>query len=93
MLQVFEILPVLDIVHVDLKPDNLLFDFDGEKIKDLNIIDFGSAVIYSEATTVNMGTPEYLSPEVLKFIYQRYAEGSEEAWLLFSKMKSWSFDI
>ena len=80
-------------MHADLKSDNLLVDFDGEKIKDLKIIDFESAIIYSEATTVNMGTPEYLSPEVLKFIYQRYAEGSEEAWLLFNKVKSWSFDI
>lgn len=52
MLQVFELLAALDIVHADLKPDNILVDFDGEEIKGLKIIDFGSAFIYSEATTV-----------------------------------------
>ena len=93
MLQVFELLSALDIVHADLKPDNILVDFDGEKIKDLKIIDFGSAFIYSEATTLNMSTPEYLSPEVLKFIDQRHAAGSEGARLLFSKMEPWSYDI
>lgn len=93
MLQVFELLAALDIVHADLKPDNILVDFDGEKIKELKIIDFGSAFLYSEATTVSMSTPEYLSPEVLKFIEKRHTAGQEGGKALFNKMEPWSFDI
>jgi len=93
MLQVFELLSALDIVHADLKPDNILVDFDGDKIKDLKIIDFGSAFIYSEATSVCMSTPEYLSPEVLKYIDTRHTAGATGAKALFNKMEPWSFDI
>ena len=93
MLQVFELLAALDIVHADLKPDNILVDFDGEKIRDLKIIDFGSSFIYSEATTISMSTPEYLSPEVLKFIDKRHSVGPDGAKALFRKMTPWSYDI
>lgn len=93
MLQVFELLAALDIVHADLKPDNILVDFDGKQIKDLKIIDFGSAFIYSEATTINMSTPEYLSPEVLKYIDNKHSSGSMGAKSLFGKMEPWSYDI
>jgi serine/threonine protein kinase len=36
-------------VHADLKPDNILIDYDEEqnKIKSLKVIDFGSAFILS----------------------------------------------
>lgn len=93
MLQVFELLSALDIVHADLKPDNILVDFDGEKISNLKVIDFGSAFLYSEASSVNMSTPEYLSPEVLKFIDKRHAAGADGARALFNKMEPWSYDI
>mmetsp|Transcript_26729 Transcript_26729/g.23593 ORF Transcript_26729/g.23593 Transcript_26729/m.23593 type:complete len:217 (+) Transcript_26729:886-1536(+) len=93
MLQVFELLSALDIVHADLKPDNILVDFDGEKIKDLKIIDFGSSFIYSEATTISMSTPEYLSPEVLKYIDKRHSSGPEGARALFNRMTPWSYDM
>jgi len=93
MLQVFELLAALDIVHADLKPDNILVKFDGEQITDLKIIDFGSAFVYSEATSINMSTPEYLSPEVLSFIDKRHASGQDGARKLFSRMEPWSFDI
>ena len=93
MLQVFELLSALDIVHADLKPDNILVDFDGEKIKDLKLIDFGSAFIYSEATSVSMSTPEYLSPEVLKFIDKRASHGQDGGKAFFEKLEPWSYDI
>jgi len=37
----------IGIVHADLKPDNILIDFDEElqKIQSLKIIDFGSAFL------------------------------------------------
>lgn len=33
----------LGIVHGDIKPDNILIDFDGTKLHSVKIIDFGSA--------------------------------------------------
>ncbi|CAI2362767.1 unnamed protein product [Moneuplotes crassus] len=92
MLQVFELLSALDIVHADLKPDNILVDFDGEQIKDMKLIDFGSAFIFSNAKSISMSTPEYLSPEVLKFIDKRHSLGIEGAKAMFRKMNSWSYD-
>ncbi len=68
LLQIFELLSFLDIVHADLKPDNILVSFDGSKITDLKLIDFGSAFIFSEARSIPATTPEYLAPEVLSFM-------------------------
>jgi len=59
----------------------------------LKVIDFGSSFIYSEATTINMSTPEYLSPEILKYIDNRHAVGQEGAKALFNRMEPWSYDI
>ena len=45
MCQVLSLFYRLGIVHADLKPDNILIDFDGATIKQLKIIDFGSAFL------------------------------------------------
>lgn len=56
----------LDVVHRDLKPDNiyLLHGYDGDFVK---ILDFGLAQMKGElrltATGTVFGTPEYMSPE------------------------------
>lgn len=52
------------ISHLDLKPDNILVVLDQGKYKGLKIIDFGFAVNFksSEKTTLNCGTPNYMSP-------------------------------
>ena len=51
------------IVHRDIKPDNIFFDFKGK----LKIGDFGSAAWLGELGTVDglVGTPYYIAPEVV----------------------------
>lgn len=73
LLEVFDLLTCLDIVHADIKPDNILVDFDSETntIKHLKFIDFGSSFVFSDAKSVPATTPEYLSPEVLTFLENR----------------------
>jgi serine/threonine protein kinase len=93
LLSVFALLSKLDIVHADIKPDNILVDFDGKRIKSLKIIDFGSSFVYSSARSVPATTPEYLAPEVLQFLEKRSKGQIEPSINLFKKMKNWSFDM
>ena len=59
----------LDVVHRDLKPGNILYlTRDGDEVK---VIDFGLATYISpgESLTGTVGTPLFLSPEVLQGKY------------------------
>jgi len=62
----------IGIVHGDMKPDNILIDFDGTTLHSVKIIDFGSAFFMDQNSLPNfsMNTPEYLAPEVLKHLEQ-----------------------
>jgi len=52
-----------EIVHCDLKPDNILFNAQGEAL----LADFGIAAILSTASVKRLadpeGTPSYMAPE------------------------------
>ena len=83
----------LDIVHADIKPDNILVDFDGKTIKSLKVIDFGSSFVFSKVRSVPATTPEYLAPEVLAFM-EKWSWGTiEPCSTLFKQMKNYSFDM
>ena len=61
------------VVHADLKPDNILIDFDEETqtILSMKIIDLGSAFLLNseelrlkDQIEFGQSTPEYLPPEI-----------------------------
>jgi serine/threonine protein kinase len=51
-----------NIIHRDIKPENVLLDIDGH----IKLIDFGSATEDSDLKYTICGSPEYLSPEMLR---------------------------
>jgi len=60
-----EYLHSLNIVHRDVKPENILYISEGSD--DIKLIDFGYAGVWSadKALTGLCGTPDYVAPEVL----------------------------
>jgi len=71
--EAFRVLSELNIVHGDIKPDNLLLTYDADKqeITDLKLIDFGSAFSFDCPSNIQASTPEYLAPEVLEYLDKR----------------------
>jgi serine/threonine protein kinase len=57
------------VVHADLKPDNILLSFsDSGKLTGVKLIDFGSSFDRTGSGNISATTPEYLAPEVLQLI-------------------------
>ena len=73
MRQIFSILIYLEdrgVAHRDLKPENFLLSSSADDAY-LKLIDFGSSAFYQpgEILTSKVGTPYYISPEVLRKHY------------------------
>ena len=51
----------MDIVHMDLKSENVMLDDDGQPV----IIDFGGALTVGNVVEFPMGTPGHIAPEVM----------------------------
>ena len=58
------------IIHSDIKPENILIEYDGDanegnfEIKSIKIIDYGSAFFANNTAVISSNTPEYLCPEI-----------------------------
>jgi len=58
------------IIHSDIKPENILIEYNGSSseknflIKSIKIIDYGSAFFINNTSTICSNTPEYLCPEI-----------------------------
>ncbi|KAM9384311.1 myotonin-protein kinase isoform 2-T2 [Pholidichthys leucotaenia] len=70
----------LGYVHRDIKPDNILLTADGH----IRLGDFGSCLRLPEDgmvhSSVAVGTPDYLSPEILRAVEEGGSYGSECDW-------------
>ena len=71
------------VVHADLKPDNILIDFDEQRqeIRSMKIIDLGSSFLLNvEETKLNdqiefgQSTPEYLPPEIQLYLTRKFTQ-------------------
>lgn len=73
LLKTIKYLNSMNICHRDIKPENILINPKSLQIK---VIDFGLATIYSDFSqlTEKVGTPYYVSPEVLKGNYNKQCD-------------------
>lgn len=79
MAEVLCFLSAKGIVHADLKGDNILIEIEGSTLRELKLIDFGSAFkISAPDKQITAATPEYLPPEVL--VDKNDFEALQEPW-------------
>lgn len=71
LLKAIDLLSCCGIVHSDLKTDNILVEYNGEEITSLKLIDFGASFFFYDTVSLSLSTPEYLPPEILKYLYSR----------------------
>ncbi|CAI2359896.1 unnamed protein product [Moneuplotes crassus] len=63
-----------NIIHSDLKAENIMFYYKNDDDLHVKLIDFGMATKYEEKKSRICGTPYYIAPEVLKNFYDSKAD-------------------
>lgn len=95
MAQILQLLSDYNIVHSDLKPDNVLINMKNHttgKAFDLKLIDFGSAYSWNDSGNMGMATPEYMPPELLNILFSNKGTKSPLEQLM-ETTKPWSVDV
>ena len=70
LLQAINFINKRGIIHSDIKPENILIEYEGSPqgknfvIKNIKIIDYGSAFYMNNTSNITSNTPEYLCPEI-----------------------------
>ncbi|PWU92037.1 putative kinetoplastid kinetochore protein 2 [Trypanosoma cruzi] len=79
-------------IHRDLKPQNLLFDFDGN----LKITDFGlsSRIAEAQPRKTVAGTAMYMAPEIAEAVYKRMSHSTHQPALQYGQeVDTWSIGV
>jgi len=66
------VLANLNIVHSDIKPDNILIEEDESGRLKGRFIDLGSAFTFNSSENLSLATPEYMPPEALESCASRH---------------------
>lgn len=90
LLEALDLLQHRNIIHADLKPDNILVEYNGNEITSLKLIDFGSAFFFNQPFGIRMSTPEYLPPECLNSFQKESKLGAGN---FYTQTKPWSIDM
>ena len=92
LLKFIMILNKYNIVHSDIKPENILIEYNEDySIKKLKIIDFGSAFFLDNPTNFSSNTPEYMSPEITELLDK--TNNSEKIFSFLKSLIDWNYCI
>ena len=86
------------IVHCDIKPDNILIEYDQNQdineelinFDSMKLIDFGSAFRLDNPDNFSSNTPEYIPPEVTEILEKK---GTKEIYSFLKNLKSYPYAI
>ena len=51
-----------EIVHSDLKTENILIKYEQDRLTEVKLIDYGSSFEFKNISQFSMATPEYMPP-------------------------------
>ena len=82
-------------VHANLRPKNILCEFDGKKsvLEDIQVVGFGKSFKFDDLRKIRSTNPEYLPPEILEFFQKRKSDPYVTCEEIISKSYPWSIDI